>query len=75
MDYALSLLHTALKDTHFVRYYTFVLLAIIPVGRIFVRAGFKPWWALFLAVPDIGLVLCSVFLALIKWPSRQAKGA
>jgi hypothetical protein len=75
MDYAIGLLHTVLNDPHFVGYYKFVLLTIVPVGRIFMRAGFRPFWALFLAVPDIGLVLCTVFLALIKWPSRQPKGA
>ncbi len=75
MEYAISLLHIALKDPHFVGYYKFVLLTIVPLGRIFMRAGFKPWWALFLTVPDIGLVLCTVFLALIRWPSRQQKGA
>jgi hypothetical protein len=48
-------------------YYIFVLLAAVPVARIFMRAGFKPYWVLLLAVPDLGLVLCTLVLALGKW--------
>ncbi len=61
---------TFLAETPFARYYLFCLLAVIPVVRIFMRAGFKPWWAVLLAVPDIGFILCTVFLALMKWNKK-----
>lgn len=54
------------------QYYLFCLLAIVPVARIFMRAGFRPFWALLLAAPDIGFVLCLVVLAARKWPGRAA---
>jgi len=54
----------------FAGYYLFALLALIPVTRIFERAGFRPYWALLLAIPDAGLVLCAALLALRKWPRR-----
>ena len=50
-----------------VYYYVFALTAFIPVARIFERAGFRPYWAVLLCVPDIGLGVCSVVLALRKW--------
>lgn len=62
-----------LTNTPFARYYAFALLMVVPVARIFMRAGFKPYWALLLGVPDVGLILCMVLLALRKWP--QGKGA
>lgn len=54
----------------FAQYYLFVLLVLIPVIRIFERAGFRPYWALLLAVPDAGIILCSAILALKKWPEK-----
>lgn len=52
-------------------YYFSTLLMIVPVMRIFKRAGFQPWWALLLGVPDIGLALCVLALALRKWPAGR----
>lgn len=54
------------------QYYISSALIAIPVTRILMRAGFKPFWALLLLIPDIGFILCTVLLALRKWP--QAKG-
>ena len=58
-------------DTHFIEYYLFSLLMVVPVGRIFMRAGFKPYGALLLGVPDIGLILYLALLALRKWPQKE----
>jgi hypothetical protein len=55
------------------RYYMFALLTVVPLARIFMRAGFKPYWAGLLVVPDAGLILCLALLALRQWP--QIKGA
>jgi hypothetical protein len=54
----------------FAQYYLFVVLALIPAIRIFERAGFRPWWALLLAAPDVGFILCAAALALRKWPQK-----
>ena len=53
-------------------YYLFAMLAALPVARIFMRAGFKPYWALLLGVPDVGLILCAGLLAIRKWPKEGA---
>ena len=55
------------------QYYISAVLVAVPVMRILMRAGFKPFWAVLLVVPDIGLILCAALLAFRKWP--QAKGA
>ena len=57
-------------DAHFVEYYLFSLLMVVPMGRIFMRAGFKPYGVLLLGVPDVGLILCLMLLALRKWPQK-----
>jgi len=54
----------------FIEYYKFVLVTIVPVAVIFKYAGFKPYWALLMAIPDIGLIVCAVTLALRKWPGE-----
>ena len=54
-------------------YYISAVLAAVPVARILMRAGFNPFWVVLLAVPDVGLILCVLLMALRKWP--QAKGA
>ena len=50
-----------------VMYYTSALLMAVPMARIFMRAGFKPYWIVLLVVPDAGLILCLAALALGKW--------
>jgi len=49
-------------------YYIFVVSAFLPMAWIFRHAGFKPYWALLLLIPDAGLIFCAVLLALRKWP-------
>ncbi len=53
------------------QYYISAVLMAAPVARILVRARFKPWWAVLLVVPDIGLILCAALLAVNKWPNRK----
>jgi len=48
-------------------YYASALLMAVPLARIFMRAGFKPYWVVLLGVPDAGLILCLAALALGKW--------
>lgn len=55
------------------QYYITAALIVVPMARILVRAGFKPFWVALLAIPDVGIILCALLMALRKWP--QVKGA
>lgn len=55
-------------------YYVSVMLVMAPVVRIFMRAGFKPYWALMLLIPWAGCVGCTAILALYRWPVLGSKG-
>lgn len=54
-------------------YYLTMAIVVIPMARIIMRAGFNVLWVLLMAVPGIGFFLCTLVLALRKWP--QAKEA
>jgi hypothetical protein len=56
----------------FAEYYFSALLVAAPVLWIFIHAGFRPFWTLLLAIPEVGLIACLLFLALRKWPAQQA---
>lgn len=59
----------------FVAYYLSAALVVFPVARIFMRAGFKGWWAAFLAAPFVGFILCLAVLTFKRWPLLQKGGA
>lgn len=50
-----------------VQYYVAALLAAFPVARIFTRAGFAFCYAILLAVPFVGFILCLAVLSFRKW--------
>jgi len=50
------------------QYYVSVAIVMIPVARIFIRAGLKPFWALGLLIPNVGYVLCAAVLGFNSWP-------
>lgn len=50
-------------------YYMAVAVMMMPVLRIFIRAGLKPYWALLLLVPWVGYIFCACALAFRKWPA------
>lgn len=50
------------------KYYIGAFLIAFPMARLFLRAGFKPWWVLFLATPAVGHILCLLALAVQHWP-------
>lgn len=58
-----------------VKYYLSALLALYPMWRVHVRAGFSGVWAMMLAVPFAGVVLCLGNLALRRWPVAFVEGA
>ena len=53
------------------QYYITMAIIVIPLARIFMRAGFKSFWATLLLVPAIGFLLCTLLLALRKWPQQK----
>jgi hypothetical protein len=46
-----------------------VLLLIVPVWRIFRRAGFHPALSLLMFLPVIGIPLVALLLAFLRWPA------
>ncbi len=58
---------------HIARYYITAALLVVPFARLFIRAGFRPYWVVLLAVPDVGLALCILALALQKWKEKGAR--
>lgn len=54
-------------------YYLSAALVVVPLARIFQRAGFSLFWVALLAVPDAGLIFCLAVLALRKWPRSFVK--
>jgi len=53
------------------QYYITMAVIVIPMARILLRAGFKPFWVVLLAVPAIGFLLCTLLMALRKWPQQK----
>lgn len=50
------------------QYYISVMIVMLPMVRIFMRTGLKPFWALFLLAPWVGYVICAVVLGFNHWP-------
>lgn len=51
----------------------FSLLTLIPLWRIFSRAGLAPAHALWVVVPFVGWVIAGLVLALSDWPALRAQ--
>ena len=48
------------------------LVLIVPMWRIFDRAGLNPYLSLILFVPFFGLVIVLLILAFTRWPNTEA---
>jgi amino acid permease len=48
------------------------LVLIVPMWRIFDRAGLNPYLSLILFVPFFGLVIVLLMLAFTRWPNTEA---
>lgn len=46
-------------------------ILIVPVWKIFGKAGFTPALSLLLFVPYVGIVIAALLLAFRRWPSTQ----
>jgi hypothetical protein len=47
------------------------VLLVIPVWRIFRRAGLHPALSLLLFIPGLGVLIVSVVLAFSRWPAVE----
>lgn len=45
------------------------LLLVVPLWRIFARAGFSPAWSLLIFLPYAGMVSVLIVLAFFPWPA------
>jgi len=46
-------------------------LIVVPLWRIFAKAGKNPALSLFVFVPFFGVILVSLLLAFSRWPTSQ----
>lgn len=51
------------------------LLLIVPVWRIFRRAGLHPALSLLLFIPGLGLFIVALVLAFSRWPAIESPPA
>ncbi len=49
------------------------LLVLIPLWRLFDRAGLSPLWSLLVLIPGIGLLIAPAILAFASWPKGEAR--
>lgn len=45
------------------------LCMLVPMIRIFKRAGLSPFWGFLIMVPYLGLFICFTILTFKKWPN------
>lgn len=45
------------------------VLLVVPLWRIFGRAGFHPAWSLLALLPYAGMLACLIILAFARWPA------
>lgn len=45
------------------------LLVVVPLWRVFRRAGFAPAWSLLAMLPYLGVPICLALLAVRRWPA------
>lgn len=62
-----------MQEHYIIAYYAMVAIMIVPVARIFMRAGYPAWYAAFLAVPMAGVALAAGWLAIRPWPALTKK--
>ena len=45
------------------------IILVVPIWRIFSRAGFSGFWALLLFIPFAGYLMATLMLAFRRWPN------
>lgn len=52
-----------------------LILVIVPLWRIFKRAGFNPFLSLLVIIPILGPIIVSCVLSFAEWPaSKKVEG-
>lgn len=57
-----------------VGFVVFVVVAIIPLWKIFGKTGMSPWLALLVLIPGLGGLACILILAFARWPVLAGAG-
>jgi len=52
--------------------FAFALVVVVPLWRIFERAGLTPAAALIVLIPYLGILLAAVMLAFARWSGTRA---
>ena len=50
------------------------IVVVIPLWRIFKRAGLNPAFSLFVFFPVVGGLVALALLAFLRWPATEAAG-
>ena len=56
------------------RLFALQILAVIPLWRVFARAGLAAPLSLLVLTPGIGWVIVGLILALSRWPALESAG-
>ena len=46
-----------------------VVIALLPLWKIFGKTGRSPWLSLLVLIPAVGPIICIVILAFGRWPA------
>jgi hypothetical protein len=57
-----------------VGFIVFVVIALIPLWKIFGKTGMSPWLSLFVLIPGLGGLICVLILAFARWPVLNGAG-
>lgn len=57
-----------------VGFVVFIVIALIPLWKIFGKTGMSPWFSLFVLIPGLGGLICVLILAFARWPVLERAG-
>jgi hypothetical protein len=57
-----------------VGFVVFVVVALIPLWKIFGKTGMSPWLSLLVLIPGLGGLICVLILAFARWPALGGAG-
>jgi uncharacterized membrane protein YdcZ (DUF606 family) len=52
-----------------VGFVVFVVIALIPLWKIFGKTGMSPWLSLLVLIPGLGGLACILILTFARWPA------
>jgi hypothetical protein len=51
-----------------------VVIALVPLWKIFGKTGMSPWLSLLVFIPGLGGLICVLILAFGRWPALDGAG-